>query len=117
MEEPSTTEPELVPARRLEVMSTGAPFETSRAFFTPTGSTDGFWLLPAGAILSHQRYMPNPTTARMRIVTTNFPRPVIICALQCVPLFTQQFSAVPAGLGWPEAWQAPPRFGPCPFSS
>src|ERR1051325_3735605 len=105
MDEPSTSETALVPARSFEVISTGAPLEASSAFFTATGSTDGFWLFPAGAILSHQRYIPKPTTARIRIVTTNFPRPVIMYALQYVVLLTQQFSAVPADQGLREARQ------------
>src|SRR5947209_6153091 len=82
MDEPSTSDTALVPASNLLVMSVdGVGLPASSCCFTAAVSTDGFWLLPAGAILSHQRYTPNPTTAKINIVTTNFPRPVIKCFL------------------------------------
>src|SRR3954471_13269204 len=62
----------------------------SIAFLTAAGSRDGLDDLPLGAILSHQRQTPKQTTARIRIVSTAFPRPVI----GFVPLIVRGFSAV-----------------------
>ena len=55
----------------------GMVLASSIAFFTLATSTETFCGLLWGAILSHQRYIPKPTTARTMIVKTIFPRVVI----------------------------------------
>src|ERR1039457_7454423 len=63
-------------------MSTGTAFARAISSFTLATSTETFCGLLVGAILSHQRYTPKPTTPRSRIVRIIFPRVVIRLFLQ-----------------------------------
>src|ERR1019366_8064948 len=63
-------------------MSTGTAWARAISSFTLATSTETFCGLLKGAILSHQRYTPKPTTPRSRIVRIIFPRVVIRSFLQ-----------------------------------
>src|ERR1035437_413476 len=65
-------------------MSTGTALALAISSFTLATSTETFCGLLWGAILSHQRYTPKPTTTRSRIVRIIFPRVVIRSLLKGV---------------------------------
>src|SRR5437867_3761460 len=81
MAEPSTSDTAFSPASNLLATSAEA-FLASSAFFTSCGLMETCEDRPAGAILSHQRYTPKPTTPRRMIVRRILPRVVICFSVQ-----------------------------------